>query len=274
MKVIIDPLMKRLFLIPSCVLCLTGFAWAQDDGSDAEALAKKLSNPIASLISVPFQNNTDYGIGDANGTRNTLNIQPVIPISIGSKLNLIARVILPVVTQYNITGVGEKEAGISDIVMSAFFSPKESKNGFTWGAGPVLLIPTGSNDYLTTDKFGVGPTVVALKQSNGWTFGGLINQIWSVAGNSDRGDVNQMFVQPFITFNWKSGAGLGANMEWTQNWEASTATLWLNPVLSGVTALGSQKVQLAVGPRFNLAAPDGAMADLGWRAVIVLLFPK
>lgn len=256
-----------VLIILSCPALLQ----AQDDAAE---LAKKLSNPIASLISVPFQNNSDYGIGDLKGSRNTMNVQPVIPIRLSKTLNLIARVILPIVTQYNITGEGEKQNGLSDAVVSAFFSPANSSNGFTWGVGPVFLVPTGTNDYLTTEKFGIGPTAIALKQSNGWTYGALMNQLWSVAGNEDRGDVSQMFVQPFLTYNWKSGAGLGANLEWTQNWKAETTTLWLNPVLSGVTGLGSQRVQLAIGPRFNLAAPDGAKADWGWRAVVVFLFPK
>src|SRR5690606_9700330 len=115
---------------------------------------------------------------------------------------------------------------------------------------------------------------VALKQSGGWTYGALLNQIWSIAGDDDRADINQMFLQPFMTYNWKSGAGLGANMELTQNWESSDTTLWLNPIVSGVTSLGKQKVSLVIGPRFNLAAPDGAKADWGWRAVVVFVFPK
>lgn len=244
---------------------------AQDDAAE---LAKKLSNPIASLISVPFQNNSDYGIGDLNGSRNTMNFQPVIPVSLNENWNLINRLILPVVTQYNITGPGEKQNGLSDAVVSSFFSPKNSKNGLTWGVGPALLLPIGTDDYLTTKKFGVGPTAVALKQSNGWTYGALVNQIWSVAGSSDRPDVSQMFLQPFITYNWKSGAGLGGNMEMTQDWQNSNTTLWLNPTISGVTSLGGQKVSIVVGPRFNLAAPSGTKADWGWRAVLIFLFPK
>ena len=260
--------MKKLFT--SAFLLFSISAFAQDDAAE---LAKKLANPIASLISVPFQNNTDYGIGDFQGTRNTMNIQPVIPISITKDLNLITRVVLPVVTQYNITAPGEKQSGLSDAVMSAFFSPVNSEK-LTWGVGPAFLLPTGTNDFLTTKKFGMGPTAVALKQTNGWTIGGLVNQIWSVAGNSDRPDVSQMFVQPFLVYNWKSGAGLGANMEWTQNWKASTATVWLNPTISAVTSLGKQKTQFVVGPRLNLAAPDGGKGDWGWRAVVIFLFPK
>jgi hypothetical protein len=253
---------------------LMNFTYAQGTGSDAAELAKKLSNPISSLISVPFQNNSDYGIGEFEGSRNTMNIQPVVPVSITPNLNMILRVIVPVITQYNITGEGEKQSGLSDAVLSAFISPKESKNGITWGAGPVLLLPIGTDDYLTADKFGVGPTAIALKQSNGWTYGALVNQTWSVGGSESREDVSQMFLQPFLVYNWKSGAGLGGNFEWTQNWKAETTVIWFNPVLSGVTSMGKQKVQLAVGPRLNIAAPDGAEADWGWRAVVVFLFPK
>ena len=248
----------------------TSSLFAQDDAAE---LAKKLANPISSLISVPFQNNTDYGIGYLNGSRNTMNIQPVVPISLTPKLNLIARVIIPVVTQYNITGSGEKQSGIGDAVLSGFFGPSESKNGITWGAGPVFLLPAGG-EYFTADEFGLGPTAVALKQSNGWTYGALVNQIWTVGGSESSYDLSQLFVQPFFAHNWKSGAGIGGNFEWTCNWTDDSNILWFNPVVNGVTSLGKQKVQLAIGPRFNIAAPDGARADWGWRAVAIFLFPK
>lgn len=268
----------KLILLLS-VICVSQLVIAQDAPEEktqesAADLAKKLANPISSLISLPFQSNTDIGIGPFNGSRNTLNIQPVLPISLNENLNLITRMILPVITQHDITGAGNSETGLGDVVLSGFFSPSQSKNGLTWGVGPVFLLPTGTNDYLTTKKFGIGPTAVALYQTNGITFGGLVNQIWSVAGNKDRGNVSSLFFQPFFNYNWKSGAGLGGNFEITQNWEADTTVVWFNPTISGVTGLGNQKVQLAIGPRFNLAAPSGSKADIGFRAVVVFLFPK
>jgi hypothetical protein len=239
-----------------------------------EELAKKLANPIANLISVPFQNNIDAGIGGLNGTRNTLNVQPVIPFSLSENVNLITRWVQPVISQKNISGLGSSEFGLGDAVVSAFLSPATPKNGLVWGLGPVLLVPTATNDFMASKKFGVGPTAVALYQTKGVTLGGLINQIWSMAGDEETSDVNQMFFQPFFTYNWKSGAGLGVNFEITQNWESNKTTVWFNPQLSALTSLGKQKAQIFVGPRFNLAAPDYLKADFGIRAGAIFLFIK
>jgi hypothetical protein len=235
-------------------------------GQEAADLAKKLANPIASLISVPLQNNSDFGIGPLEGSRNTINIQPVIPLAINDNINLITRVVLPVIRQDNITGPGETQSGFGDAVVSGFLSPSQSTNGFTWGAGPVFLVPVGNED-LSLDKFGMGPTAVALKQGGGFTYGALVNQIWA-------DDFSQMFLQPFLVYNWASGAGVGGNFELTQNWTSEQTTLWFNPTITGLTALGKQKVQLGAGPRFNLAAPSEAKANWGVRAIVVFLFPK
>ena len=154
--------------------------------NEAAELAKKLANPIASLISVPFQNNTFYGIGALKGTQNVMNFQPVIPFKINEKLNLITRYIIPIVTQYNITGENASQSGLGDATISAFLSPSNTKNGVTWGVGPAFLVPIATDTYLGTGKFGIGPTAVVLKQVNGFTYGALANQIWSVAGQGDR----------------------------------------------------------------------------------------
>jgi hypothetical protein len=263
-----------LFIITGSII--PGKLKAQDakPAESAEDLAKKLSNPVAALISIPFQNNMDVGIGQNNGSKNTLNFQPVVPITLSSTLNLITRFIIPIVSQHNLTGEGATQNGLADAVVSAWFSPAEPKNGVVWGIGPVFLVPIATNDMLGTKKFGVGPTALILKQSNGWTVGGLVNQIWSVAGDANRSDVSQMFVQPFTSYNWKSGAGLGLNAEITQNWTSSTTSVFINPTFSAVTKLGTQIVSLAIGPRIQIAAPTGSMADFGVRAAVTFVFPK
>lgn len=170
-----------------------------ESGADAHELAKKLSNPVASLISFPLQSNFDFGMGTGSGWRYTLNIQPVVPFSLNSKWNLISRTILPVIHQHNVANTGT-QSGLGDITQSFFFATSK-ENGLTWAAGPVLLIPTATDDLLGTEKFGVGPTVLALKQQGGWTYGALTNHIWSVAGDDNRASVSSTFVQPFLAYN-------------------------------------------------------------------------
>jgi len=240
----------------------------------AQELADKLSNPVASMISVPFQNNTDWGIGTYNGSKNTLNFQPVIQVKLSSNLNLITRYIIPIVDQRDVTGANKHEFGLSDLTVSAWVSPSHPKNGLIWGAGPALLIPIATNDHLGTKKFGVGPTALVLKQGGGNTIGFLANQIWSVAGDKDRQDVNQLFLQPYFSHSFPTGASLGGNIEMTQNWQANITLLFVNPVISGITKIGKQPIQLAIGPRIPMAGPGNAKPAFGIRSVIIFVFPE
>jgi len=241
---------------------------------DAAAIAKKLANPIGALISVPFQNNTDVDIGDYNGSRNTLNFQPIVPFSLNAKYSLITRYIVPVIAQYDITGEGSRESGLGDALVSGWISNNVVKNGIVWGLGAAFLVPTATDEVLGTKKFGTGPTIIVLQQQKGWTYGLLANQVWSVAGDENRSDVNQMYLQPFITHNWKSGAGLTVNSEMTQNWEAGTTNAFINIMAGGLTKFGNQLVQLQVGPRINVAAPEGNKSRFGVRAAVIFVFPK
>jgi hypothetical protein len=261
---------RKGFFLVSILLLSTSFIYGQ---LSSEELAKKLANPIASLISVPFQSNFDHGIGANKGSRYVLNIQPVIPMKVAKNLNLITRWIVPVISQHNISEPSKSQGGLGDAVISGFLSPTNSKNGVTWGAGPVLLVPLGGGSYLSGRQLGLGPSFVALKQKNGWTYGGLINQIWGAGGN-DKPDINQMFINPFLTYNWKSGAGITANLEWTQNWAQHNNVVFFEPMLSGLTSFGKQKVSFAVGPRLNIVAPEAVKSKFGLRASVALLFPK
>jgi hypothetical protein len=275
--------LKRLLEIGFAFLCiLSPFLLSAQEterpgapapaANEAAELAKKLANPIASLISVPFQNNTYYGIGPNKGTQNIMFFQPVIPFKINESLNLITRYIFPVITQYNVIGQNSSQSGLGDATVSAFLSPSKTKNGLTWGAGPAFLVPTATDTYLGTGKFGVGPTAVILKQENGFTYGALANQIWSVAGAADRSSVSQLFVQPFFTYNWKSGAGIGLVGSLTEDWENKTFASIITMPFTGITKFGKQIIQLAVGPQLPISGP--AKGTFGWRAQLTLIFPK
>ncbi|NEU09623.1 hypothetical protein GZH53_14950 [Flavihumibacter sp. R14] len=265
---------SKIVLLVAGLIFFSNVSAQEKPASDAQELADKLSNPVASLISVPFQSNVDYGIGDLNGSKFTLNFQPVIPIKLSPKLNLITRYIIPIVDQHDISGAGNSEFGLSDATISAFFSPVGGKGGFIWGAGPAFLVPIGTDDLLSTRKWGIGPTLLVLKQAKGLTYGFLTNQIWSFAGDDDRSDLNQLFLQPFLSKSWKSGASVSVNSEITCNWEQSYTLAYLNPVVSGVTKLGKQTVSIAVGPRVPLGGPDEHLAAFGFRGVITLVFPQ
>ena len=177
-------------------------ASAEERADAAAELAKKLANPIASLISVPAQHNYDeYGGTNDGASVHRLNIQPVIPISLSENWNVITRTIVPLVDQNDFPIAAMNESGLGDVVASQFFSPKApTANGWIWGVGPVELVPSASDEVLGGDKWGLGPTSVALKQMGPWTVGLLANHIWSVAGDDDRGEINATFLQPFVSY--------------------------------------------------------------------------
>lgn len=242
--------------------------------NETEALAKQLANPIASLISVPLQFNYDQDIGPSDGERTVLNVQPVIPMSLNEDWNLISRTILPIVDQNDIPA-GNDESGLGDTVQSFFFSPvAPTASGWIWGAGPVLLIPTATDDTLGGEKWGIGPTGVALKQDGPWTFGALANHIWSVAGDDDRADVNATFVQPFVSYTTPKAWTYALNAEATYDWRGDELALPLNVVTSKVLKFGGQLVSIAGGLRYWAAESDAGPEGFGFRFAITFLFPK
>lgn len=242
----------------------------------SEELAKKLSNPVAALISVPIQINYDDEIGKAElGKKWTINVQPVIPIEIDTHWNVISRTIVPLVSQTDIFAGSGRQSGLGDVVQSLFFSPKApTAGGWIWGAGPVFLLPTGTDDLLSGGKWGAGPTAVVLRQKDGWTFGALGNHIWSFAGDSARSPISATFVQPFVSFTTKTATTYGLNTESTYDWKSSRWTVPLNASVSQVLRVGDQLISVAGGLRYWGQAPDSAPSGWGARVVVTLLFPK
>lgn len=244
--------------------------------ADAAAeLAKKLANPVAALISVPLQYNYDENMGpDGDGSKSVLNIQPVTPFSIGEDWNLIVRTIVPLVDQQDLPVKGQDESGLSDIVQSFFFSPKAPVGGWILAAGPVGLYPTATDEMLGGEKWGAGPTVLALKQTGPWTCGLLANHIWSVAGEDDRADISTTFLQPFLGYITKTKTTLTLNTESTYNWEAEAWSVPVNAIVSQMLKVGPQILQVSLGARYWAESPDNGPEGWGVRAVVTFLFPK
>lgn len=256
----------------------SGSAAAEEPNQEAE-LAKKLQNPVAALISVPFQNNWDFGIGPANAMKYTCNIQPVVPIGISEDWNLIIRTILPVIYQEALVnnpkaphGLGQSHSGLGNTTQSFFFSPKEPVGGWILGAGPVGYYPTASDSLLGPGQWGAGPTVVALQQKNGFTYGALANHIWSFAG-WDHQEVNATFLQPFVSYTTKTYTTFGMNTETTYNWVTHESTAPMNFTIQQLIKIGKLPVALQAGYRYYVEKPDGG-PDWGLRFAVTFLFPK
>jgi hypothetical protein len=251
---------------------LTGQSQAQESSAD---LANKLSNPVASLISVPFQFNWDKGYGPNDGDKGYVNIQPVIPFSLNDEWNVISRTILPVAYQNDIAGPSGNQFGLGDITQSLFFSPKQPTTaGIIWGVGPVFLVPTATDDLLGTKKWGAGPTAVMLKQNGPLTVGVLANHIWSFAGDSDRTDIDSTFLQPFVSYTTKDAWTFTLNTESTYNWEAHQWSVPINFQVAKLIHIDKQAVSLFAGVRYWAKSPDNGPDGFGVRTGMTLLFPK
>jgi hypothetical protein len=268
-----------LSILAIFVLALPSFAQNQSaapsDEAQAEALQKAVQNPVASLISVPLQNNMNLGYGSFNRTQNVLNIQPVIPAHISENWNLITRIIQPIVWQpYPNQNTGG-EYGLGDMNPTFFLSPAKPGK-LIWGVGPALVIPTATSTILGQGKLSLGPSVVLLAQPPHWTIGALINNVWSVAGSSGRPPVNQMLLQYFVNYNMKKGWYLQMAPIITANWRASSGNVWTVPVGGGVgriMKLGFQPINWQAEFYGNAVYPTGT-SSWTMRVQIAFLFPK
>lgn len=227
-------------------------------------LAQELTNPLADLVTIPVQMNYDRDIGlEDDGWKLQTNIQPVIPFELNKDLTLLSRTILPVTYQDDIFPGEGSQFGLGDATVSLFFSPKPSPSGLIWGAGPILLLPTATDSLLGGKKWGAGPTAIALAMPGPWTVGALANHVWSFAGDGDRPEISNTFLQPFVAYTWPSAWTASVQSESTYNWKIEKWSVPVNAAVSKLVRWGKLPVSLQVGAGYWLESPETAAE--GWR---------
>jgi hypothetical protein len=249
------------------------------DASDAmqgQSLAQAAQNPIAAMYSVPLQNNINFGIGPHERLQNVLNVQPVVPLSLGP-LNLINRTIIPVIWQPDITETSGGTFGLGDILYQGFLTPARSLP-VSVGVGPAVSFPSATNDVLGTGKWSLGPALIVLGMPGAWVIGAVAVNIWSVGGDSDRPDVNAFTLQYFINWNLCQGWYLTSSPIITANWEAPKGDQWIVPFGLGVGRVfqaGRQALNIQVGGYVNAIHPDTRPhADWQLRLQVTFLYPR
>jgi hypothetical protein len=277
------------------IVVLASAARAEDAGKpggeeSSTDLAKKTQNPVADLISVPFQNNFNFASGPSDKSVWVLNIQPVIPYHLTEDWNLITRIIVPIVNQPSLAPGVDNAFGLGDINPTFFLSPAKAGK-LIWGFGPTFTLPTATNSVLGTGKWSAGPAAVALLMEGPWVIGALANNQWSFAGwTSD--EANQFLLQPFVNYNFAKGWYLTSSPNITANWEAASGDKWTAPLGGGfgrlfrlkelpggdtLGKLGKLPVNVQIQAFDNVVRPsDTSLGTSTWqlRFQVQLLFPK
>jgi hypothetical protein len=253
-------------------VCLWRLACA-DDGPD---LAQLVQNPIAKVISLPFQNNLTFGVGPDHDPQDVLNIQPVLPIRINDDWNVITRTIIPVAYQPPLLAEGGAVGGVGDINLALYWSPARTSGSLIWGVGPAFIVPSASHEVLGQGRLSTGISAVALTIQGPWLLGALVTEVTSVSGAADRRQVNQFLLQPFINYNFPRGWYLTSSPIITANWKASGSQQWTVPVGAGggrAFRVGKQALNAQVQAFDDVTHPHGS-GNWTLRVQFQLLFPK
>jgi hypothetical protein len=262
----------------ACATLALALATAARAELSPEELAKLAQNPVGNLVSVPFQNNTNFNTGPLNGTQNILNIQPVVPFELNKDWNLITRTILPLVWQPAFYPGQGSRFGLGDLQLSGFASPsRPGADGLIWGAGAIVQMPTDTNE-LGNKNWGMGPTAVVLHLKHGdpWVYGALVNNVWSLSGGQRGGAYSNFLLQPFLNYNFPGGTYVSSAPIVTADWKAESSQRWTVPLGLGVGHifhLGRLPVNTQLGGYYNVVHPDNG-PNWQLRFQVQLMFPK
>jgi len=244
-------------------------ALAQDKATE---LAKKTQNPVADLVTVPFQFNWNSGGGLGDRTYFLLNVQPVLPIKVSPKWNLISRTIVPLA---NYPGpAGTRFGGFGDIQEQLYFTPAKA-GGLIWGLGPMFSFPTATSAPLETGTWAMGVGGVVIKMTGPWVIGALAQQYWPVADDGGDPETNLFVTQPFINYNFGKGWALATAPIITANWDGPDDEQWTVPVgigISRTTVFNKRPITLGMQYYHNAERPSGGPENQV-RIVFNLLYP-
>ena len=256
-------------ILAGCLLPSLGLA------QDAERnLAQELTNPIASLYTLPLQLNFDQNLGlNGGGSQQVLNAQPLIPFSLNEDWHLISRSIIPFIHQEDVAWKGQDHSGMGDILQSFFFSPSETpEHGWIWGVGPAASLPTASHDAFGIDSWALGPTAVALKTEGAWTAGVLVSHLWSLGDGSN--DYNGTYVEPWVSYVLPSNTTISLSAETSYDWNADELALPLNLIVDQLVMIGDQPVSIGATVKYWLDSPTGGPEGWGFRLQVTFIWPK
>jgi len=270
--------MNKIYL-PLLISVVSGMALsinAAAQEKDSSELAQELTNPIADLMTIPIQVNVDQNIGlNDEGSKTTINIQPVVPFKVGEDWNLITRTIVPLVKQKDIVPGRGSQSGLGDITEQLYFSPsKPTDSGVIWGVGAVIILPTATDSLIGAKKWAAGPAAIALKMSGPWTYGGLANHVWSFAGDDNRADINNTFVQPFVAYTWPNAWTVSLQSETNYNWEKEEWSIPVNVAAAKLVFFGRLPVSLQAGVGRWLETPDAGPEDWRFRLQANIVLPR
>ncbi|NCV03648.1 MAG: transporter [Burkholderiaceae bacterium] len=246
-------------------------------GIDKEAIAKKLANPIANMISVQTQYQYSRGVGvNQAGSEQSLLFQPVLPFDLGGGDTFIVRPIVAGVREINVQGTSGSPftgSGIASVTVESFYAPN-TNSSWIWGVGPYAISPSGNSGKFGSQQTGAGVTGVVLNRQGPWTYGLLAYQSWEVGGNPAFGTQNNLYGQPFVAYTNKQAWTFTSNMEALYNYDTRRTSNPLYAGVSKVVVIDGLPFSFGAGPMYYVSNTPGGPSGWGARATVTLIILK